>query len=89
MLGRPRVRGGVAIRGVVAAARAPALLARSEMNPARADLDAFFALAADGLLDVIDRADMGARASSSHSTIRVSWTLVLPRCAVSAVPYTV
>ena len=51
MLGRVRVLAGVPIRRAVAAKRHPTRLARAQVNPALADLHAFFAFAALGLLD--------------------------------------
>src|SRR4051812_9964283 len=67
MTRRVRVLGGVTIGRIVAAACTSALLAGAEMNPARADLHTVFAFAADWLLYIIDRADVGARSRSSHS----------------------
>ncbi len=61
VLGRVCVLGGVAVGRAVAAPRAATLLTGAEVNPLSADLHAVLALAADGKLYIIDRADVGAR----------------------------
>jgi hypothetical protein len=50
----------VLVRRVVAAQRLAALLASPQMNPARANLDAFFTLVAFRLFDGFDRLDVSA-----------------------------
>src|SRR5947207_1446911 len=55
-----RVRGGVAVRRGVAAERPLALLARSQMDPLRADLDALLAFAALRARHFIDGAQVRA-----------------------------
>src|SRR5262249_28326349 len=64
-----RVFSRVFIRRIVAAERYPALLARSKVNPTRADLDA---LLADALLRMFDGGDclnVGADAVRIHRSI--------------------
>jgi hypothetical protein len=56
----------VAIGRAVAAPCAAALLAGAKVHPLRADLHAVLALAADGKLYIIDRADVSACTGSSH-----------------------
>jgi hypothetical protein len=63
-----RVFAGVPVRRAVAAKRDSASLAGPQMNPLRADLDAFFAFAALRLFDRIDRVKMRAT-SIGHDVI--------------------
>lgn len=60
MAGRARVFGRVLVRRVVAAERLPALLASSQVHPARADLEALFTFVTLRLLDCCDRSDVSA-----------------------------
>src|SRR5207244_6618479 len=78
-----RVLRGMLVRRAVAAARAAALLAGAQMEPARADLHALLALVPFGLFDGVDRFDMGARFFIHAANCNPSrWT----RCGFSAVP---
>src|SRR5262245_30461680 len=58
--GRAGVLGRMAVRRAVAAVRAAAFLAGSQMNPRSADLDALLALASFRRLDARDRVDVVA-----------------------------
>jgi len=60
------VLGCVLVGRVVAAERLPTLLTGAEMHPARADLDAFFALPLFRKLNLVDGLDVFARRVSKH-----------------------
>ena len=62
MAARTSVLGGVAVRGGITAERRAASLARTQMDPARADFDAFLALVVLCVLDAGDAVDVSAAA---------------------------
>jgi hypothetical protein len=66
MRSRAGVFGRVLVRRVVAAQRAAALLACSQVNPARPDLDALFTLVTFGLPDGCNRCDVCACGGGGH-----------------------
>jgi len=66
MPARVRVFAGVTIRRAVATERDATRLARAQVNPARANLHAFFAFTALRMFDVNDRVEMRAPSIGHH-----------------------